>query len=142
VRRSGAETEKGREEMEAKNETVSVLHKDHCPLTGDGDGDNHWNGSGGGDKNQNQNQLEQLKTLCEFRERQVIRAEETIGGLSKDKRALNHQIGLMRTEMIQMKANEEELQKKISKITKLLQDGDGEPVCTLLLVSTRIVVYI
>jgi len=101
--------EKGGEEMEAKNDTVSMLHQTRCPQTGD----NHWLGSG--DEQEQEQTWEQLKKICEYRERQVIRAEENIQELSKDKRALHHQIGVMRTEMIHVKSAEEETKKLLRK---------------------------
>jgi len=89
---------------------VSFMHKQHCPQTekNGGLGDNILLES--------QSTIEQVKALCEFRERQVQRGEETISALQKDKRALNHHIGLMKSELFQLKTNSEELEKLLCKI--------------------------
>jgi len=99
-------TQKNREneEIEVTNPTISLLHKDHCPQNEkDGLGSNIWRSA--------ENNTEQLKTLLEFRERQIQRAEDTIATLTKDKRALNHQIGLMKTEMVRNASRQEEIEK-------------------------------
>ena len=105
-------------QIEESNETVSLIHKTHCPqLT---------NGGGGGDTNGNDdnwtstpvNKMEQLQTLNSYRERQIARSEETIASLTKDKRALNHQIGLMRTEMIEMQSSYTDVEKAMSNPTE------------------------
>lgn len=99
-------------ESAGSGESVSFFHGNHCPGergTGDPNGnyDNRsWTCEGA-------EAVEELKTLAEFRERQVNRAEEQIELLGKEKRALTHQVALMRMELLAMKATEEESQKTL-----------------------------
>jgi hypothetical protein len=104
------QNQKNREhdEIEVTNPTISLLHKDHCPQ-------NDKDGLGSGIWLSAENNSEQLKTLLEFRERQIQRSEETIATLTKDKRALNHQIGLMKTEMVRMASQQQETERHCSK---------------------------
>ncbi|CAL8143188.1 unnamed protein product [Orchesella dallaii] len=93
------------EEIEDSNPTISLLHQNHCPRNENGghvDGE-LWLAS--------ENKEEQMKTLLNIRERQIHRGEEEIVKLQKDKRSLNHQIGLMKTEMVQMKSQQEDAEK-------------------------------
>ncbi|ODM99223.1 hypothetical protein Ocin01_07442 [Orchesella cincta] len=94
------------EEMEESNPTISLLHKDHCPRNNENGGHvdgEMWLAA--------ENKEEQMKTLLNIRERQIHRGEEEIVKLQKDKRSLNHQIGLMKTEMVQIKSQQEDAEK-------------------------------
>lgn len=110
-----------------KDSSVSAIHKKHCPQLGNGDNNNCGddssssnNGNGNGNSfTSTTNKMEHLERLNSYRERQLARAEETIATLTKDKRALNHQIGLTRTEMIQMKAAYSDLEKALGKVVFL-----------------------
>lgn len=93
------------EEIEEANPTISLLHQQHCPRNENGSHLNSdmWLAA--------ENKDEQIKTLLEVRERQINRSEEEVAKLQKDKRSLNHQIGLMKTEMVQMKSQHDEADK-------------------------------
>lgn len=94
------------EEIEESNPTISLLHQQHCPRydnNGSGVDKDMWVAATSKD--------EQTKMMLELRERQIQRAEEEIQKLQKDKRSLNHQIGLMKTEMVHMKSQMEDGEK-------------------------------
>jgi len=91
------------DEIEESNPTISLLHKEHCPQNGDHVDGEMWLAA--------ENNEEQMKTLLSIRERQIHRGEEQISKLQKDKRSLNHQIGLMKTEMVQMKSQQDDAEK-------------------------------
>lgn len=104
--RKGRQSDRGDDEIEVQNETVSMLHQKHCPQNG-------HNGSGEG--SEIGEKLEQLQALLELREKRIKKLEEEAEVYAKDKRSLNHQVGLMKTEMIQMKNAGDELQRVIGK---------------------------
>jgi len=96
-----------------EQETVShsLFHRTHCPaVNGDTNGnyETTWSSEG-------VEALEELKTLAEFRERQVQRVEDQLQTISKEKRALAHKLALLKTEVLEMKSTEDELRRTIGR---------------------------
>lgn len=102
---------RGHDEIEASNPTISLLHQEHCPQGENG-------GRVDSDYNQeeisNEDKMQSMNVLLETRQRQLDRSQEEVMKLQKDKRSLNHEVGLMKTEINNMKRQNEEVSNLLS----------------------------
>ncbi|CAG7786799.1 unnamed protein product [Allacma fusca] len=117
------------QQVQVQPSTLSFLHQGHCPRP-PAPIDKINNGT-----KQNHEDFDKLYAIIDFREKQVQQFEQDAEAYAKDKRSLNHQIGLMKTEMNQMKIHNDELEKALllqneeigylkAKMTEALEEYD------------------